>query len=246
MKRRSSTLFFGLTLFVLSACSQAPPSEQSATPSFSPSIAASQSPKLQPESVAPKEPTPTNQSDELKEEESAPVSKGVVSKPTPDKASLKTSKTDTELPSEVVLTADDPKSKINLRAAPSVSGKQEGYGLVGDRVEVADKTTAEGYDWYKVRFPKSGAKGWIRGDFVSVDGTSQQLATTNSPNTDSSEPSDSEQTQDSNCDPSYPDVCIAPAPPDLDCRDISEQNFQAKAPDPHKLDRDKDGVGCES
>ncbi len=230
-------------LILALGCSTPQPTQESSSPSSSPSIVSSRSPEPQSEDVVTE---PTKQRDELEGEESAPAPKGVVTKPTPDKASLSESKADTELPSEVVLTADDPDSQINLRSTPTASGKRLGYGLVGDRVEVADKTTAEGYDWYKVRFPKSGAKGWIRGDFVSVDGTSQQLATTNSPNTDSSEPSDSEQTQDSNCDPSYPDVCIAPAPPDLDCRDISEQNFQAKAPDPHKLDRDKDGVGCES
>jgi len=48
-----------------------------------------------------------------------------------------------------------------------------------------------------------------------------------------------------NCSPSYPDVCIAPAPPDLDCKDISHQNFEVVAPDPHKFDGDEDGIGCE-
>jgi micrococcal nuclease len=28
------------------------------------------------------------------------------------------------------------------------------------------------------------------------------------------------------CDPSYPDVCIPPPPPDLDCSDVPYQNFQ--------------------
>jgi micrococcal nuclease len=49
----------------------------------------------------------------------------------------------------------------------------------------------------------------------------------------------------SNCSPAYPDVCIAPAPPDLDCKDISHRNFKVVAPDPHKFDGDKDGIGCE-
>ena len=50
----------------------------------------------------------------------------------------------------------------------------------------------------------------------------------------------------SNCDPSYPDFCIAPAPPDLDCKSVGRKNFTVLQPDPHKFDRDKDGVGCES
>ena len=48
-----------------------------------------------------------------------------------------------------------------------------------------------------------------------------------------------------NCDPSYPDVCIPPAPPDLNCGDISHKRFRVLQPDPHGFDRDKDGIGCE-
>ncbi|MBI2776725.1 MAG: HNH endonuclease [Chloroflexi bacterium] len=48
------------------------------------------------------------------------------------------------------------------------------------------------------------------------------------------------------CDPAYPTVCIAPAPPDLDCGDIPFRRFVVLAPDPHRFDGDNDGVGCES
>ncbi len=48
-----------------------------------------------------------------------------------------------------------------------------------------------------------------------------------------------------NCDRSYPDFCIAPPPPDLDCKDIPYKNFTVLQPDPHHFDRDKDGIGCE-
>ena len=47
------------------------------------------------------------------------------------------------------------------------------------------------------------------------------------------------------CDPSYPGVCIPPAPPDLDCGDVDVERFQVVPPDPHSFDRDGDGVGCE-
>uniref|UniRef100_A0A832H1S2 Excalibur calcium-binding domain-containing protein n=1 Tax=Oscillatoriales cyanobacterium SpSt-402 TaxID=2282168 RepID=A0A832H1S2_9CYAN len=50
----------------------------------------------------------------------------------------------------------------------------------------------------------------------------------------------------SGCAPSYPGICIPPAPPDLDCKDISYRNFRVLPPDPHRFDRDKDGIGCES
>lgn len=50
----------------------------------------------------------------------------------------------------------------------------------------------------------------------------------------------------SHCDPSYPDVCIPPAPPDLDCGDIPYKRFEVVGADPHRFDGDHDGVGCES
>jgi hypothetical protein len=49
-----------------------------------------------------------------------------------------------------------------------------------------------------------------------------------------------------NCDPSYPDFCIPPPPPDLNCPDIGATDFTVRAPDPHRFDADNDGVGCES
>jgi micrococcal nuclease len=47
------------------------------------------------------------------------------------------------------------------------------------------------------------------------------------------------------CDPSYPDVCIPPPPPDLDCADVSASNFKVVGSDPHGFDGDYDGIGCE-
>lgn len=49
-----------------------------------------------------------------------------------------------------------------------------------------------------------------------------------------------------NCDPSYPDVCIPSPPPDLDCGEISHEDFTVLQPDPHGFDGDDDGIGCES
>jgi hypothetical protein len=50
-----------------------------------------------------------------------------------------------------------------------------------------------------------------------------------------------------NCDPSYPDFCIAAPPPDLDCKDVApHHNFTVLPPDPHHFDADHDGKGCET
>ena len=48
-----------------------------------------------------------------------------------------------------------------------------------------------------------------------------------------------------NCDASYPDVCIASPPPDLDCSDIPDKSFNVVPPDPHGFDSEGDGIGCE-
>jgi micrococcal nuclease len=44
----------------------------------------------------------------------------------------------------------------------------------------------------------------------------------------------------------YPNACIPFYPPDVDCRDVLPQrNFIVRQPDPHKLDKNKNGIGCE-
>ena len=57
-------------------------------------------------------------------------------------------------------------SRINVRSAATIASARAHYGLVGDRVEVTRST--RGSDramWNYVQF-SSGAKGWVRGDFV--------------------------------------------------------------------------------
>lgn len=49
----------------------------------------------------------------------------------------------------------------------------------------------------------------------------------------------------SGCDSSYVGVCIPPPPPDLDCADIKAKGFRVVGADPHRLDGDHDGLGCE-
>ena len=48
------------------------------------------------------------------------------------------------------------------------------------------------------------------------------------------------------CHPSYPDHCIPPPPPDLNCDDIPWTNFTVLPPDPHGFDGNKNGIGCET
>jgi hypothetical protein len=51
------------------------------------------------------------------------------------------------------------------------------------------------------------------------------------------------------CDGSYEDVCIPPAPPDLDCGELVDMGIPLPvslvgSKDPHHLDPDGDGLGC--
>ena len=47
------------------------------------------------------------------------------------------------------------------------------------------------------------------------------------------------------CDASYPDYCVPPPPPDLDCADVPRKGFRVVGADPHRFDGDRDGIGCE-
>jgi hypothetical protein len=50
------------------------------------------------------------------------------------------------------------------------------------------------------------------------------------------------------CDPNYAGGCVPPYPPDLDCADIRALGIapvRVIGSDPHRLDGDHDGLGCE-
>jgi endonuclease YncB( thermonuclease family) len=50
------------------------------------------------------------------------------------------------------------------------------------------------------------------------------------------------------CDPNYAGGCVPPPPPDLDCSDIRAMGIapvRVVGSDPHRLDGDNDGLGCE-
>ena len=50
------------------------------------------------------------------------------------------------------------------------------------------------------------------------------------------------------CDPNYTGACVPPYPPDLDCADLRAVGLApvwSVGSDPHRLDGDHDGIGCE-
>ncbi|NEQ43414.1 MAG: SH3 domain-containing protein [Leptolyngbya sp. SIOISBB] len=76
-------------------------------------------------------------------------------------------------PQSANLTAEQADAEINLRSQPTTESTSEGYGLVGDSVELLRATEGEGeLTWYFVKFDQSGAEGWIRGDFIDTSGSS--------------------------------------------------------------------------
>ena len=51
----------------------------------------------------------------------------------------------------------------------------------------------------------------------------------------------------SECSPAYPTICLLPPPPNINCPQLLPMvNIPTLPPDPHGLDADKDGIGCES
>jgi Bacterial SH3 domain len=66
------------------------------------------------------------------------------------------------------LISSEPGSAINIRAGVGTSSEILHLGYSGDRVEILNQVTGtDGYRWYNIRFPQSGATGWVRGDFIA-------------------------------------------------------------------------------
>ena len=70
-------------------------------------------------------------------------------------------------------------------------------------------------------------------------------ATTTVVSSSSSPSSSSSSSSGSECDLSYPDVCLPTPPPDLNCTDITSRRFEVVGSDPHALDGDNNGIACE-
>lgn len=69
------------------------------------------------------------------------------------------------------LRAASPNAQINVRSEPTIRAASPHYGIVGDRVEILEcvldrDMPGSDLNWCNVRFPRSGAIGWIRSDFI--------------------------------------------------------------------------------
>lgn len=67
--------------------------------------------------------------------------------------------------------------------------------------------------------------------------------------TGTSGPRSSKPPPNGKCDPNYAGACVPPYPPDLDCADLRALGLKLPVRvvrgDPHRLDGDRDGWGCE-
>jgi hypothetical protein len=72
------------------------------------------------------------------------------------------------------------------------------------------------------------------------------VATTTTTTPEETEPEEVSEEDGEDCDNSYPDECIPPPPPVLECSDIDEDDFEVRGSDPHAFDDDNDGMGCET
>ncbi|WOB42641.1 SH3 domain-containing protein [Thermoleptolyngbya oregonensis NK1-22] len=72
---------------------------------------------------------------------------------------------------EMATLTASPGSRINVRDLPSTTSPIRHYGLPGDRVEIITSvnSNSDGRLWYQVLFPRTGARGWVRGDLVRPD-----------------------------------------------------------------------------
>ncbi len=121
---------------------------------------------------------------------------------------------------------------MNAPAGPSTTNAIVGKAFAGQVVNIIGCNAD--CSWYQLADTK-----WIAAFLVKMNGTP-----TPAPKPTFTPPPSPPPTPD--CDASYPGVCIPPAPPDLDCGDITFRRFTVVGADPHGFDGDNDGIGCES
>ena len=133
-------------------------------------------------------------------------------------------------------------ANANLRAGPGTGYPVVGAVAVGMPLRITGRNAAG--DWLRL------AEGtWIAA--FLVDGAPNGLVVVAAPAAAVAPTAAPVRSQAvppvvSNCDPSYPTICIPVGVADLDCPEIPYRRFAVVGADPHRFDGDGDGVGCES
>lgn len=129
---------------------------------------------------------------------------------------------------------------VNLNLRLVQDGSATVWLYHGERGKYSDRLLSAGR---AARAAKRGLWGACRAAVWNPYGPATTGAGSSSPSSSSTTP---RPIAGSRCDPSYPDVCIPPPPPDLDCADVPYRDFRVLPPDPHRFDGGGDGRGCES
>ena len=122
----------------------------------------------------------------------------------------------------------------------TVSWDLDDDGIVESNDETVVGTFSEA-GTYNVNLDVTDSQGQTASDSIEI--TVEEAPAENSSTVEEPATGEMEETA---CDPSYPDMCIPPPPPNLTCNDIGARNFEVVPPDPHGFDSDNDGIGCES
>ena len=138
-------------------------------------------------------------------------------------------------------------------APPTTVVKVTVPNLVGMRAGTAKNALAErglrASISYKIttRYPSGSVISQSREDGGDVRrGSTVTLVIAKAPPV-TSPPSTEPAPPTSDCDPAYPNDCLPSPPPDLDCADIRHRvEVDHQYGDPHRLDADGDGIGCDS
>lgn len=143
---------------------------------------------------------------------------------------------------------------LNVRGGPGTDYPVVGSLDAGAQADVVGKNSGapSGPDWWMVALA-NGQVGWVFAELVTTGGDVggvNVVAGFDAPPAAAparSQPIEVQPVQpQAQCDPSYPDVCIAPNSPDLNCGDVPHRRFRVLPPDPHGFDTDGDGIGCEN
>jgi uncharacterized protein YraI len=142
----------------------------------------------------------------------------------------------------------------NLRSGPGTNYAVAGNSQPGQALRIIGRNAAG--DWYQLDNGTWIAAILVNGAPAGLNVVEAPPLPTSVPPTTTPVPASPTATpvpaqpiappqQATNCDPSYPTVCIPPRPPDLDCGEIPYRRFQVIGSDPHGFDGDNDGIGCE-
>ena len=142
------------------------------------------------------------------------------------------------------------KRRANLRNGPGTTYSIIGGVQAGQTLQIVSQNQTG--DWFKLRDGQ-----WIAAflvnriatglpideEYLTLPGTIPETIPV--PPIVTPTPAQSTIPAPTNCESSYPGICIPLTPPDLNCGDIPYTDFSVIGADPHGFDNDDDGIGCE-